>query len=165
MHPLPINQAQIPFGTPGIPGGMNFAGRDPRSSAPTEAQLREMTETAKQLGGTLQHPSSGSHSLSDYQSQLMVLEQQNKKRLQNARQETNSRNDEPGSGPLTGQFQHQGQLQPGQQLTRNQYVPIEFTYRPKSTNLQPRTTTTATTATKARTKGWKWWLQVPSPIQ
>jgi hypothetical protein len=112
----PANQsAQIPFGTPGIPGGMNFAGRDPRSSAPTEAQLREMTEAAKQLGGTLHHPQSGSHSLSDYQSQLMVLEHQNKKRLQSARQETNSRNDEPGSGPLNGQFQHQGQLQPSQQ--------------------------------------------------
>ena len=112
----PANQpAQIPFAGPGMPGGMNFAGRDPRSSAPTEAQLREMTEAAKQLGGTLQHPSSGSHSLHDYQSQLMVLEQQNKKRLQHARQETNSRSDEPSSGPLNGQFQHQGQLQPGQQ--------------------------------------------------
>jgi hypothetical protein len=111
----PANQqAQIPFGTSGIAGGMNFAGRDPRN-VPTEAQMRELTETAKQLGGSLQHPSSGSHSLQDYQNQLMVLEHQNKKRLQNARQETNSRNDEPGSGPLSGQFQHPGQLQPGQQ--------------------------------------------------
>jgi hypothetical protein len=113
----PANQpAQIPFGTPGVSGGMNFAGRDPRSNAPTEAELRDLNEAAKQLGGTLHHPSSGgSHSLSDYQNQLKVLEQQNKKRLHNARQETNGRIDEPGSGPLNGQFQHQGQLQPGQQ--------------------------------------------------
>jgi hypothetical protein len=112
----PANQqAQIPFGNPGIPGGMNFAGRDPRN-VPTQEQLREMTEHAKQLGGTLQHPSSGSHSLQDYQNQLMVLEQQNKKRLQHARQETNSRNDEPGNAPLSGQFAQHGQgLQPGQQ--------------------------------------------------
>jgi hypothetical protein len=107
----PANQqAQIPFGNQ---GGMNFAGRDPRN-APTEAQLREMTEAAQKLGGTLQHPTSGSHSLQDYQNQLMVLELQNKKRLQHARQETNSRNDEPGNGPLNGQFQPGQGLQPGQ---------------------------------------------------
>jgi hypothetical protein len=66
---------------------------------PTEAELRALEGNAKQLGGQLQHPQAGgSHSLADYQNQLMVLEQQNKKRLQHARQETNGR-EEPGPGP------------------------------------------------------------------
>jgi hypothetical protein len=101
----PANQhAQIPFGNTGI--------RDPR--IPTVEEMKELNLTAKKLGGTLSHPSSGSHSLQDYQSQLMLLEQQNKRRLQHARQETNTRNDEPGSGLMTTQFSQQGQgLQPG----------------------------------------------------
>ena len=111
----PANQqAQIPFGAPGIPGGMNFTRGD--RDTPTQEEMRQMNERAAKLGGQLNHPASGSHSLADYQTQLMVLEQQNKKRLQHARQETNNRNDELGNGPLNGQFPQHGQgSQPGQQ--------------------------------------------------
>jgi hypothetical protein len=78
---------------------------------PTEAELRALEGNAKQLGGQLSHPQAGgSHSLADYQNQLMVLEQQNKKRLQHARQETTNGRDEPGPGPP---FPQGGALQPG----------------------------------------------------
>jgi hypothetical protein len=86
------------------------------SRTPTQAELEKLSKTAQDLGGQLTHPQSGgSHSLQDYQSQLMVLEQQNQKRLQHARQETTTRADDPGSngGPMNGQFGGQGQLQPG----------------------------------------------------
>jgi hypothetical protein len=108
-------QAQIPFGNPNLPGGMNFAGREPYIK-PTQEQMAQMAEHAKQLGGSLSHPSTGSHSLMEYQGQLMLLEQQNKKRLLSARNETGNRGDEPATGPLNGQInQQQGQgLQPGQ---------------------------------------------------
>src|SRR5208282_3412918 len=52
--------------------------------APTQAQLKEMERVAKELGGELQHPSHGRHSLRDYQTQLMVIEFQRKKILQQA---------------------------------------------------------------------------------
>lgn len=111
--------AQIPFVTPGIQGGNPFGGRDGAQRAPTQAELTQLANQARAMGGTLQHPSQGgSHSLQDYQNQLMVLEQQNKRRLQHARQETNIRSDEPGNGPMNGQFAQQtGQgLQPGHQM-------------------------------------------------
>ena len=81
------------------------------SQIPTPAQLAQLDQVAKQLGGTLTHPSSGSHSLADYQNQLMVLEQQNKKRLHHARQETNGR-DDPANGQQFPPPQGGG-LQPG----------------------------------------------------
>lgn len=112
--------AQIPFVNPGIPGGNPFGGRDGAAQrAPTQEELAQLANQAKAMGGTLQHPSQGgSHSLQDYQNQLMVLELQNKKRLQHARQETNNRSDDPGNGPMNGQFPQQaGQgLQPGRQM-------------------------------------------------
>lgn len=112
--------AQIPFVNPGIPGGNPFAGRDGGAlRQPTAQELQQLAIQAKAMGGTLSHPSQGgSHSLQDYQNQLMVLELQNKKRLQHARQETNNRSDDPGNGPMNGQFPQQpGQgLQPGHQM-------------------------------------------------
>jgi hypothetical protein len=64
---------------------------------PTEAELPALEGNAKQLGGQLQHPQGGgSHSVADYQNQMMVLEQQCNKRLQ---QETTNSRDGPGPGP------------------------------------------------------------------
>jgi hypothetical protein len=98
----PNPQVQIPFQNSAMPLPMNGQANDP----PTADQLNALNERAKLLGGTLSHPSSGgSHSLADYQKQLMVLELQNKKRLQHARLDTrtdrlepNGR-DEPPTGP------------------------------------------------------------------
>lgn len=50
----------------------------------------------------------GTHALQDYQMQLMLLEQQNKRRLMMARQEQDSMARADGQGPMAGQ-----QLQPG----------------------------------------------------
>jgi hypothetical protein len=106
----PANQhAQIPF-NPSMPAPREAA------RAPTEEEMTNLEGMAKDLGGALQHPPSGSHSLQDYQSQLMVLEHQNKKRLQHARADVGDRTDEHGSGPtMNGQFQRTpGQaFQPG----------------------------------------------------
>lgn len=106
----PNPQGQIPFGNPGISGPINFQA----NTHPTREQLKQLSDAAKQLGGDLQHPPSGSHSLHDYQGQLMLLEQQNKRRLQHARQETGVRPDEPGAAGMNGQFPpQQGASQPG----------------------------------------------------
>ncbi|KAJ0420431.1 hypothetical protein BJY00DRAFT_323899 [Aspergillus carlsbadensis] len=68
------------------------------------AQVRAGVQTP---GG--QH---GNHALQDYQMQLMLLEQQNKRRLMMARQEQDSMARGPDGQPLPGQ----GQQQPGQQM-------------------------------------------------
>jgi hypothetical protein len=103
-------QASMHFPSQGIPG-QQFRANDPSKGdatrPPTQQELDLMATKASQLGGALQHPQSGNHSLADYQNQLMVLEQQNKKRLQHARGENGNRPDEPGNGSLNGQFAHQ----------------------------------------------------------
>jgi hypothetical protein len=117
QSPAP-QQASIPFNSQGMAVGANFSatGQSGPPRAPTEQELKELNERAIAAGGKLIHPSQGSHSLQDYQNQLMVLERQNKKRLHNARQEPNSRPEEAGGMLPNGQFshsqQHQG-LQPG----------------------------------------------------
>jgi hypothetical protein len=89
--------------------GPTFTTDNGEKRAPTADELVQLQQQAASMGGTLKHPpSGGNHSLQDYQSQLMVLEQQNKRRLQHARNETSSRGDEPGGGPLNGQFPPQG---------------------------------------------------------
>ena len=109
--------ASIPFVNPGIQGGMNFGNRENPSRLPTTEELTILANMAKSFGGSLTHPQQGSHSLNDYQNQLMVLETQNKRRLQHARQETNNRSDDPGNGPMNGQLpQQSGKLQPGHQI-------------------------------------------------
>src|ERR1700738_1535955 len=117
----PANQqAQIPgFSNPGIPGanGQYMRG-EPANRNPTQQELEKLAKEAKDLGGQLQHPQQGSHSLYDYQNQLMVLEAQNKKRLHAPREGNASRSDAPGNGgPFTGQLGGQAQgLQPGQHM-------------------------------------------------
>jgi hypothetical protein len=99
------SQATIPFANPGIP-----ASGVPARLTPED--FEKMNAKAKELGGTLVQ--SSNHSLQDYQNQLMVLEQQNKKRLQHARNETPGRSDDQmngGGGPLNGQFSQHPQLQ------------------------------------------------------
>ncbi|KAF2430138.1 hypothetical protein EJ08DRAFT_661108 [Tothia fuscella] len=54
--------------------------------------------TSQRLNGSNNGGSHGSHALQDYQMQLMLLEQQNKKRLLMARQEQENINSVPGSG-------------------------------------------------------------------
>ncbi|KAI9372028.1 hypothetical protein BJX61DRAFT_543106 [Aspergillus egyptiacus] len=69
-------------------------------------QMAQVRAGAPTPGG--QH---GNHALQDYQMQLMLLEQQNKRRLMMARQEQDSMARGPDGQPLPGQGQ-----QPGQQL-------------------------------------------------
>ncbi|KAL3432469.1 hypothetical protein BDV09DRAFT_205883 [Aspergillus tetrazonus] len=69
-------------------------------------QMAQVRPGAQTPGG--QH---GNHALQDYQMQLMLLEQQNKRRLMMARQEQDSMTRGPDGQPLPGQ---QGQQQPGQ---------------------------------------------------
>jgi hypothetical protein len=96
------SQATIPFANPGIPA----TGVPTR---PTPEDFEKMSAKAKELGGSL-IPNSN-HSLQDYQNQLMVLEQQNKKRLQHARNETTGRPDDQINGGGNGQFGQHPQLQ------------------------------------------------------
>lgn len=113
----PAAQAgSIPLLNPGMSPTVSFLARNPDANInrqPTQAELRDLESEAEQMGGRLIHPpAGGSHSLLDYQNQLMVLEHQNKKRLQHARHETTGiRSDDPnfpgpGPGPQQG-------LQPG----------------------------------------------------
>ncbi|KAL4801913.1 hypothetical protein BDV18DRAFT_67926 [Aspergillus unguis] len=69
-------------------------------------QMAQVRAGVQNPGG--QH---GNHALQDYQMQLMLLEQQNKRRLMMARQEQDSMARGPDGQPLPGQ---QGQQQPGQ---------------------------------------------------
>jgi hypothetical protein len=114
-------QATIPgFPNPGIPGGNGFSGRgtpEETTRPPSQAELERMKKLAEGYGGQLMHPANGSHSLHDYQSQLMVLEEQNKKRLQHARNETIPNRPDDANGPsMNGQFVGAGGgLQPGNQ--------------------------------------------------
>jgi hypothetical protein len=53
---------------------------------PTRVErVEKMERTAKELDGALQHPEVRPHSLQDYQEQIMILKQQDKKRLEIAR--------------------------------------------------------------------------------
>jgi hypothetical protein len=79
---------------------------NPDVRAPTNAEIDALQKQAAQYGGTLRLPPGSSGSLSDYQNQLMVLEQQNKKRLQSARSESGVR-DESGGANFAGQFPNQ----------------------------------------------------------
>lgn len=72
----------------------------------TNGQMAQVRAGVQTPGG--QH---GNHALQDYQMQLMLLEQQNKRRLMMARQEQDSMNRGPDGQPLPGQ---QGQQPPGQ---------------------------------------------------
>ncbi|KAF1973644.1 hypothetical protein BU23DRAFT_127975 [Bimuria novae-zelandiae CBS 107.79] len=76
-----------PMHQPGLPGeGEIFAGNQARTGMPAGAQ-----------------PPQGNHALQDYQMQLMLLEQQNKKRLLMARQEQDSMSTGPhAQGPVGG---------------------------------------------------------------
>ncbi|KAL4972725.1 hypothetical protein BDW66DRAFT_116473 [Aspergillus desertorum] len=73
-------------------------------------QMAQVRPGAQTPGG--QH---GNHALQDYQMQLMLLEQQNKRRLMMARQEQDSMTRGPDGQPLPGQQgqQQQGQMPPG----------------------------------------------------
>lgn len=72
----------------------------------TNGQMAQVRAGVQTPGG--QH---GNHALQDYQMQLMLLEQQNKRRLMMARQEQDSMTRGPDGQPLPGQ---QGQQPPGQ---------------------------------------------------
>jgi serine/threonine protein kinase len=51
--------------------------------APTASELEAMEARARHLGGRLLHPQEGGyHTLADYQNQIMVMEFQNRKRLE-----------------------------------------------------------------------------------
>jgi len=51
---------------------------------PTDDELRRMESQVRALGGHLQHPVLGTHTLHDFQNQLMILQQQ--KQLQYERE-------------------------------------------------------------------------------
>lgn len=75
-----------PMTQPGLPGeGEIFVGNQPRPGMPAGAP-----------------PPQGNHALQDYQMQLMLLEQQNKKRLLMARQEQDNMTGPHGQGPVGG---------------------------------------------------------------
>ncbi|RDW61256.1 putative cAMP-dependent protein kinase pathway protein (Som1) [Aspergillus mulundensis] len=96
------NQADL-VPMPDGPGMYQMNGGDFYGANGQMAQVRPGVQTP---GG--QH---GNHALQDYQMQLMLLEQQNKRRLMMARQEQDSMSRGPDGQPLPGQ---QGQQQPGQ---------------------------------------------------
>jgi hypothetical protein len=79
-------------------------------------------QTGMQNGQAAQ---SGNHALQDYQMQLMLLEQQNKKRLMMARQEQDNiiRND--GGAPLPGQGGMQQGISPSGSRTGTSPIPMD----------------------------------------
>ena len=92
---------QNPTGMPGQGSPMMHQGADPQ-------QLGAMTEyyagnQAQMRGMQAANGQSGNHALQDYQMQLMLLEQQNKKRLMMARQEQDSMARTDGQPGVPGQ--------------------------------------------------------------
>lgn len=93
LVPMPDGQGMYPMA-----GGPEFYG--------TNGQLGQVRPGGMQTPGGAQH---GNHALQDYQMQLMLLEQQNKRRLMMARQEQDSMARADGQPPMPGQ----GGLPPG----------------------------------------------------
>jgi hypothetical protein len=101
---MPPNSAAMgPAGAQGSP--LSQAGIDPSLEFGNGAMRSGMLPVAGAVApGAPGAPNSGNHALQDYQMQLMLLEQQNKKRLLMARQEQDSMS-HPGMGPgANGQF-------------------------------------------------------------
>lgn len=92
LMPMPDGQGMYPMA-----GGPDYYGAN--------GQLAQVRPGSLQTPGT-QH---GNHALQDYQMQLMLLEQQNKRRLMMARQEQDSIARSDGQPPMPGQ----GILPPG----------------------------------------------------
>ncbi|KAF2100860.1 hypothetical protein NA57DRAFT_74459 [Rhizodiscina lignyota] len=95
-------------GMPGQPGSMQGPNGPPlmlQNGLPPQLLDQKQQFEAIQQGGqaspmaTQGNPDGGNHALQDYQMQLMLLEQQNKKRLLMARQEQDSMSHPAGSGP------------------------------------------------------------------
>jgi hypothetical protein len=68
---------------------------------------------------------SGNHALQDYQMQLMLLEQQNKKRLMMARQEQDNISRGDGGAPLPGQVGMQQGMSPSGSRTGTSPIPMD----------------------------------------
>jgi hypothetical protein len=122
-QPVPGAQMnQMPGGPNGmmLPNGMP-ADMNPLNFAQNGQQKLDMSGVAPQgmdgsfdmmnqqrpMANGAANPSQGNHALQDYQMQLMLLEQQNKKRLLMARQEQDNVNHVPGSSQA-GQIQFAG---------------------------------------------------------
>lgn len=98
---------QVPKGMPN-PTGMPGQGSPMMQQGADPQQLGAMTEyyagnQAQMRGMPAANGQSGNHALQDYQMQLMLLEQQNKKRLMMARQEQDSMTRTDGQPGVPGQ--------------------------------------------------------------
>jgi hypothetical protein len=93
LVPMPDGQGMYPMA-----GGPEFYN--------TNGQIGQVRPGGMPTTGNAQH---GNHALQDYQMQLMLLEQQNKRRLMMARQEQDSMARADGQPPMPGQ----GGLPPG----------------------------------------------------
>lgn len=100
-----------PMNQPGMEGNEFYGGVNGRMAIP---QNPGASAAANQAGNN------GNHALQDYQMQLMLLEQQNKKRLLMARQEQDNLGaGHPANVGPNGQFQAQGMSLPGSQRDAN----------------------------------------------
>jgi hypothetical protein len=93
LVPMPEGQGMYP-----MPGGPDYY-------AGANGQMNQVRPNGMQTPG----PQQGNHALQDYQMQLMLLEQQNKRRLMMARQEQDTMARSEGQPPMPGQ----GGLPPG----------------------------------------------------
>jgi hypothetical protein len=103
--PPNVSAAMGPAGAQGSP--LSQAGIDPTLEFGPNGAMRPglVPGAGAVAAGAPGGPNSGNHALQDYQMQLMLLEQQNKKRLLMARQEQDSMSSHPGMPPgANGQF-------------------------------------------------------------
>lgn len=103
--PPNVSAAMGPAGAQGSP--LSQAGIDPSLEFTPNGPMRPgiVPGAGAVAAGAPGGPNSGNHALQDYQMQLMLLEQQNKKRLLMARQEQDSMSSHPGMPPgANGQF-------------------------------------------------------------
>lgn len=94
-----MTNKQVP--TPGGPQGQGspMIAQGPDNAAALGAFYQEMGPGGMRAGPGPTQSGGSNHALQDYQMQLMLLEQQNKKRLMMARQETDSMGGMPREGP------------------------------------------------------------------
>ncbi|EHY54496.1 hypothetical protein HRR83_004382 [Exophiala dermatitidis] len=85
----------------GNAGSPMMQGINPQFSDSMQMEMYNQRMAGQQMQGTPGGGQSGNHALQDYQMQLMLLEQQNKKRLMMARQEQDNAVNRDG-GPLVG---------------------------------------------------------------
>nr|POE80066.1 transcriptional activator soma [Quercus suber] len=109
---MPPNLGMVPAGPQGSPMGQVPVDSGTGEFYATPNGARMVNGNVPANGMQNGNQAGGNHALQDYQMQLMLLEQQNKKRLLMARQEQDSMTHPGGPGGVNGQFAPGGGMSP-----------------------------------------------------